>query len=94
MPPRTWTLISYVFDKTAGTLQIYKNGVGGSTFTMTGVTQEVLVTDVQSFYLGSASSSFAGRIDELRIERRTRATDFMRAQHLIMTRQFVTFTDP
>ena len=94
VPPKTWTFITYNYDRGTETLQVFNSGVQGGLYSMAGGQQEYLVNDVQPFYLGAATGSFVGRIDELRIEKRTRSPDYMRAQFLIMTRRFVTFTDP
>ena len=60
---------------------------------LSGSAQTLLGSSAQ-FHLGDNGNAFRGMVDELRIERRTRSTDFARAQYLNATRQFVTFTDP
>jgi hypothetical protein len=61
---------------------------------MTNGTTERLVADATDFYIGSPSQSFAGMLDELRISQIARSLDWIRAQHLSMTRAFVTVGDP
>ena len=92
--PRVWTFIAVMFDRPGATIQIYTDGVAGASYSMSGNQQEFLVNDVQAFFLGDDAASFVGRIDELRIEKRARTPDYVRAQHLSMSRRFVTFTDP
>jgi hypothetical protein len=89
--PRTWTMISYSFDGYG--LNVMKNGVSEGIVDLGGSQQTMLASN-NAFELGDSSNAFKGRVDEIRIERRYRLVDFFRAQHLNMTRQFVTFSDP
>ncbi|HEU4613837.1 MAG TPA: LamG-like jellyroll fold domain-containing protein [Kofleriaceae bacterium] len=91
LPARTWTMVTITSDGDA--LYIAKNGNAFGSAELTG-TNQALLSSTQSYFLGSANNCFTGSIDELRIERRFRPNDYVHAQYLAMTRQFVTFTDP
>jgi hypothetical protein len=91
VPPKTWTYLAFQFD---GLITwIAKNGIMGSTVDLNGDAQ-ALIAGALPIRLGDTSTVFRGRIDELRVEHRSRRIDYARAQYLIGTRQFVTFTDP
>lgn len=88
-PPDAWTHILYTYDGDA--VRLYRNGTQQG---MASVSNKQLVPGTLPFFLGAASNGFRGLIDEVRISRVARSADWVRAQHLSMTRQFVTFTDP
>jgi hypothetical protein len=91
VPPRTWTMCTITSD--GSTLYIAKNGNAFGTADLSGNNQPLLGSTMP-FYLGATNNPFKGRIDELRIERRNRGNDWVHAQYLNMTRQFVTFSAP
>ena len=90
--PQAWTYVVYTFDGVR--VRLYANGVADGTHVMTGGLAEQLLTDTSDFYVGSPNNSFAGKMDELRIAQVARSPDWIRAQHLSMTRAFVTVGDP
>jgi hypothetical protein len=87
-PLRQWTLVTYTFD--GRFVRIYNNAVAGGTFD-TG-SAEQLQASLSAFHLGASSAPFAGNLDELRVELVAKSPDWIRAQYLSMTRQFVTFS--
>jgi hypothetical protein len=89
--PRQWTNIAVWFDGNA--TGIVNNGALAGVGNLSG-NNETALQSTSPFYLGHATAPFSGMIDELRIERRTRSLDFVRAQYLNATRKFVTFKDP
>jgi hypothetical protein len=91
LPAKTWTYVALQFDGTV--TWIAKNGALAQMVDLNGDMQ-ALVGSTQPVRLGDASNAFRGRIDELRVEHRSRRLDYARAQYLIGARQFVTFTDP
>lgn len=91
VPPQTWTMVTITSD--GDRLYIAKNGGMFGDADLTG-TNQALLDSSEPFFIGSQLGVFAGGIDELRIERRFRPNDYVRAQYLSMTRQVVTFTDP
>jgi hypothetical protein len=91
VPPKTWTMVTITSD--GNTLSVGKNGNMFGSADLTGTNQSLL-TSTMPFFFGSMNTVFAGGIDELRIEKRSRSNDYARAQYLNMTRQFVTFVDP
>ncbi|MFN0250172.1 MAG: LamG domain-containing protein, partial [Kofleriaceae bacterium] len=88
LPLNAWTHISYTHDGTA--LRLYKNGALVQGPENRGATLDTTPDDI---VLGGGSPMF-GAIDELRISNAGFSADWIRAQHLSMTGQFVTFTDP
>lgn len=91
VPPKTWTLVTITGN--GATLSIAKNDGAFGSATLSG-TNQALRQSTEAFFLGAMTEVLAGGIDEMRIERRARPNDWVRAQYLSMTRQFVTFADP
>lgn len=87
-PLGTWTHFVYACDGT--TLRFYRDGVlAGSD----GTSGSGLLSSTSQLILGG-QTPLVGEIDELRLSATNRGPDWIRAQHLTMTDQFVTFTDP
>lgn len=91
VPPKTWTLVTITCD--GATLNIAKNDGAFGFATLSGTNQSLRGSS-EPFFIGAMTEVLAGGIDEMRIERRFRPNDWVRAQYLTMTRQFVTFADP
>jgi len=92
VPFKTWTHLAY--QANGNNARVVRDGVVAATFNIIGGTQS-LISGSQGFYLGSnGTDAFRGQIDELRIEQQARSLDYVRAQSLMMHRQFVTIVDP
>lgn len=91
VPPKTWTLVTITCD--GATLSIAKNDSAFGSAALSGTSQS-LRESTETFFIGAMTGVLDGGIDEMRIERRFRPNDWVRAQYLSMTRQFVTFADP
>ncbi|MBA3462761.1 MAG: DUF2341 domain-containing protein [Deltaproteobacteria bacterium] len=83
-----WSHVAWSYDN--NTLRVYRNGeqvlmdnVGARTF-----------SNSTALVLGDAVTAARMHIDELRISRAGLSLDWIRAQHLAMSRNFVSFTDP
>jgi hypothetical protein len=87
MPANTWKLVTYTSNGT--TLHMYGNATSQGSDPAS-----ALQTGAGSLVLGSSFDPFAGKLDELRVAQRYLSIDEVRAHHLIMTRQFVTFAAP
>lgn len=92
IPNREWSYVTYTYD--GQFLWTYRNGVaiGVDANPMT----LALATGSQSFLIGGEQSRtpILGAIDEVRLSKVYRETDWILAQYLAMTGHFVTIRDP
>lgn len=87
-PLGAWTHFVYTCDGT--TLRLYRNG---SLMGSQGSGGSGLISSGSPLVLGG-QAPLVGEVDELRVTAGNRGPDWIRAQYLMMTDQFVTFTDP
>lgn len=83
-----WGYVVYSYD--AATLRVFGDGTQAASFARSGS----LPSDNSQIVVGGTSNPMRGMIDELRIASTARSADWVRAQHLSMRGQFVTFVDP
>jgi hypothetical protein len=86
----TWTCIAYNYD--GQVLTLYQDGALSDTLD-TG-TARSLIGGGQQVMLGDATNPFHGMVDELRIAQTQRSADWLKAQYLSMSGQYVTIHAP
>lgn len=83
---KRWSHVVYTYDGSA--LYLYLNGG----FADIRAIASSLVAGPSPLSIGHATRSMTGMIDELRVSRGYRTPDWVNAQHLSMSRRFVTFS--
>jgi Concanavalin A-like lectin/glucanases superfamily/Domain of unknown function (DUF2341) len=87
LPLQAWTWVVYDFD--GQNLVLYVDGVEAARDIYSAVT--TLRRGNNPFYLGDNSNALLGALDEVRIAQSSHTADWVRAQHLSMTRAFIRF---
>jgi hypothetical protein len=88
VPQQTWSHIVYTFD--GKTLLMYRNGTF-SDLDQIGVATLGTTSSGSTFELGGSNNALTGSLDEVRVSKAYRGPDWIYAQHLAMTRHFITF---
>lgn len=83
-----WSHVVWSYDN--NTLRVYRNGEQVLTET---VGQRTFANST-TLVLGDATGAARMQVDELRVSRAGLSIDWVRTQHLAMSRNFVSFTDP